>query len=467
MADRDFSRMGFMESPEKILVVDDEKYTRNYFEILLKEAGYTTVSLASGFKAIERCEEDTFDLVLLDIRLPDVDGIEVVKRLKEIDPELSVIMITAYGTVENVIEAMKLGACDFLTKPFEDSNKVLISIKNGLSQRRLQKENIYLKDQLKFQISGIVGKSPKMQAIFELIRKSASVNSNVLIEGESGTGKELVARAIHQNSTRRNKRFLGINCTALPESLLESTLFGYEKGAFTGAYKTTKGYFEEADGGTLFLDEIGETSLSFQVKLLRVIQDREFMRVGGTKTISINVRLIAASSDNLQKKVDSGSFQLGLYYRLNVINILLPHLRERRDDIPLLVDHFLKKYANIMEIEKKEISFDSLDILVKYRWGGNIRELENVIERAIVFQPERMITVQDLPQYILDEPDENRDEFGYGLSNFSEAKERFEKKYVQELLSNTGGNLMQAAAIAKLNPSTIYRKIKRHKLQDI
>ena len=452
-----------MELPEKILIVDDEKYTRGYFEVLLREAGYTTESVTSGYEAIKRCEEDTFDLVLLDIRMPDAEGIEVLKRLKEIDFELSVIMITAYGTLENVIETMKIGACDFLTKPFEDSNKVLISIKNGLSQRRLKKENIYLKHQLDFQVSGIVGKSTKMQAIFELIRKSASVNSNVLIEGESGTGKELVARAIHQNSPRRDKRFLGINCTALPENLLESTLFGYEKGAFTGAYKTTKGYFEEADGGTLFLDEIGETSLSFQVKLLRVLQDREFIRVGGTKTIPIDIKFISASSSDLQKRVDSGNFQLALYYRLNVIRISLPPLRERIDDIPLLVDHFLKKLSNTIGVDKKDISADALDILINYRWDGNVRELENIIERAIVFQPEKTITVPDLPQYIIED---SKDKYkkGLSLSSFNKVREEFEKSYIRELLNKTKGNLNEAATLAALHPSTLYRKMKRYKI---
>ena len=452
-----------MELPEKILIVDDEKYTRSYFEVLLREAGYTTESVTSGYEAIKRCEEDTFDLVLLDIRMPDADGIEVLKRLKEIDFELSVIMITAYGTLENVIETMKIGACDFLTKPFEDPDRVLISIRNALSQRKLKKENIYLKSQLDFQVSGIVGKSTRMQAIFELIRKSALVNSNVLIEGESGTGKELVARAIHQNSLRSDKRFLGINCTALPENLLESTLFGYEKGAFTGAYKTTKGYFEEADGGTLFLDEIGDTDLSFQVKLLRVIQDREFIRVGGTRSISTDIRLIAASSDELQKKVDSGSFQLALYYRLNVIRIVLPPLRERKDDIPLLVDHFLKKLSNTIRVDKKDISADALDTLINYRWDGNIRELENVIERAIVFQPETTITVKDLPKYIMEEPKEKSEKW-FALSSFEEARAEFEKRYIQELLNKTGGNLNEAATLAELHPSTLYRKIKRHKI---
>ncbi|MFA4910610.1 MAG: sigma-54 dependent transcriptional regulator [Desulfobacteria bacterium] len=451
-----------MELPEKILIADDEKYTRSYFEILLGDAGYITKSVTSGYEAIKMCYEDTFDLVLLDIRMSDIDGIKVLKQLKEIDHELSVIMITAYGTMENVIETMKMGACDFLTKPFEDSNKVLISIKNGLSQRKLKKENIYLKSQLDFQVSGIVGKNKKMKATFELIRKSALVNSNVLVEGESGTGKELVARAIHQNSPRSDKRFLGINCTALPENLLESTLFGYEKGAFTGAHRTTKGYFEEADGGTLFLDEIGDTNLSFQVKLLRVIQDREFIRVGGTKSVPIDIRLVAASSGDLQKKVDSGSFQLALYYRLNVIRILLPPLRERKDDIPLLVDHFLKKLSNIIGVDKKDISADALDTLINYRWDGNVRELENVIERAIVFQPEKTITVRDLPNYIMEEPKEKSEKW-FALSSFEKARDEFEKRYIQELLDKTEGNLNEAAALAELHPSTLYRKIKRHK----
>jgi transcriptional regulator with PAS, ATPase and Fis domain len=255
---------------------------------------------------------------------------------------------------------------------------------------------------------------------------------------------------------------LGINCTALPENLLESTLFGYEKGAFTGAYKTTKGYFEEADGGTLFLDEIGDTNLSFQVKLLRVIQDREFIRVGSTKSIPADIRLIAASSGDLQKKVDSGSFHLALYYRLNVIRILLPPLRERKDDIPLLVDHFLKKLSNIIGVDKKDISTNALDILINYRWDGNIRELENVIERAIVFQPEKTITVRDLPKYIMEETKEKSGKCS-ALSSFEKARVEFEKSYIQELLDKTEGNLNKAAALAELHPSTLYRKIKRHK----
>jgi len=452
-----------MGSREKILIVDDERYTRTFFEILLGGAGYTTESVIGGYEAIKRCEEDTFDLVLLDIRLPDIDGVEVLKQLKETDNELSVIMITAYGTVENVIETMKLGACDFLTKPFEDSNKVLINIENGLSRRRLTKENIYLKHQLesKFEMSGIVANSKKMQAVLELIRKAALVNSNVLIQGESGTGKEVIARAIHHNGPRRNKRFLGVNCTALPETLLESTLFGYEKGAFTGAYRTTKGYFEEAEGGTLFLDEIGETSQPFQVKLLRVIQDREFMRVGGTKSIQTNIRLLAASSDNLKEKVDSGSFQLALYYRLNVIRILLAPLKERREDIPPLIDLFLKKHVESMGTEKKDISTEALDILVNYRWDGNVRQLENVIERAVVFQPESTITVKDLPKYITN-GSEDKLHKGHSLTSFSTAKEEFEKAYIQELLSKTGGGLVEAAALAELHPSTLYRKMKRY-----
>ena len=353
---------------EKILVIDDEPFAREFFQKLLEKTASQVHAVGSGAEGIQALLQSAFALVILDIRLPDANGIEILKQAREISPLTPVIMITAYGTVEDAVRAMKLGAFDFLMKPFEETGKVLITIKNAIYQGHLEKENLSLRQQVKTEglFPQIIGRSAGMKKVFELIKKASEVESNVLIQGESGTGKELVARAIHSSSGRKKSIFLTVNCGALPENLLESTLFGYEKGAFTGAIKTTKGYFEEADGGTLFLDEIGEASSSLQIRLLRALQEREVVRVGGTKSYPVDVRMIMATNKDLKEEVVKRRFRKDLFYRINVIKIDLPLLKDRRDDIPLLIDHFVDNYCARMNKRKKTLDPKALPVLMSH-----------------------------------------------------------------------------------------------------
>ena len=388
---------------DKILVVDDERSMRDFLSIMLKKAGYDVTTAIDGDEAVKILHKDIFDLVITDLKMPKVDGLQVLKTVKELSPDTVVIVITAFASTETTVEAMKEGAYDYITKPFQN-DEMKIRIKKALEKRRLSAENILLKKQLKDRavFDNIVGKSEKIEKVFELVRKVSDSMSNILIYGESGTGKELIARAIHFNSRKKDKPFVTINCGALPEGLLESELFGHMKGSFTGAVFNKEGLFEVANGGTIFLDEVGETSPAIQVKLLRVLQDKEFKRVGGTKEIKVEVRIITATNRDLSKAVSEGKFREDLYYRLNVIPITLPPLRERADDIPLLADHFLNKFNKALNKSVKGFSQTTMELFRNYEWRGNVRELENVIERAVALSNSEIITPEYLPDILRD-----------------------------------------------------------------
>ncbi|CUS34533.1 Acetoacetate metabolism regulatory protein AtoC [Candidatus Nitrospira nitrosa] len=382
---------------EKILVVDDEQSLREVLSIMLKRAGYAVTIAMDGEDAVELLQKEIFDLVITDLRMPKVDGMEVLKAVKSASPETVVLIITAFASADSAVEAMKQGAYDYLTKPFQ-VDEVQLIIRNALEKRRLTTENMLLKREMASQSSfaQLVGQSEAIQRVFEVVRKVADSKSNVLICGESGTGKELVARAIHYNSARSALPFVAVNCSAVPETLLESELFGHMKGSFTGAIANKAGLFEIANGGTIFLDEIGDTTPTIQVKLLRVIQEREFRRVGGSQDIKVDVRIVAATNKDLEKAVADGSFREDLYYRLDVIPIRLPPLRMRTGDIPLLVNHFLERFAKESGKPKPVFSSDAMHVLLEHEWRGNVRELENLIERVVAFSVDGPVTEADV-----------------------------------------------------------------------
>ncbi|HBH79387.1 MAG TPA: Fis family transcriptional regulator [Nitrospira sp.] len=382
---------------EKILVVDDEQSLREVLSIMLKRAGYAVTIAMDGEDAVELLQKEIFDLVITDLRMPKVDGMEVLKAVKSASPETVVLIITAFASADSAVEAMKQGAYDYLTKPFQ-VDEVQLIIRNALEKRRLTTENMLLKREMASQSSfaQLVGQSEAIQRVFEVVRKVADSKSNVLICGESGTGKELVARAIHYNSIRSALPFVAVNCSAVPETLLESELFGHMKGSFTGAIANKAGLFEIANGGTIFLDEIGDTTPTIQVKLLRVIQEREFRRVGGSQDIKVDVRVVAATNKDLEKAVADGSFREDLYYRLDVIPIRLPPLRMRTGDIPLLVNHFLERFAKESGKPKPVFSSDAMHVLLEHEWRGNVRELENLIERVVAFSVDGPVTDADV-----------------------------------------------------------------------
>jgi two-component system, NtrC family, response regulator PilR len=386
---------------EKILVVDDEQSLREVLSIMLKRTGYAVTSVADGEEAIELLNKDIFDLVITDLRMPTIDGMEVLKAAKSASPETVVLIITAFASADSAVEAMKQGAYDYLTKPFQ-VDEVQLIIRNALEKRRLTTENILLKREMASQssFSQLVGQSEAMQKVFDVVRKVADSKSNVLICGESGTGKELVARAIHYNSSRNAMPFVAVNCSAVPETLLESELFGHMKGSFTGAISNKAGLFEVANGGTIFLDEIGDTTPTIQVKLLRVIQEREFRRVGGNQDVKVDVRIVAATNKDLEKAVADGSFREDLYYRLDVIPIRLPPLRMRSGDIPLLVNHFLERFSKESGKPLPVLNSDAMHVLLAHEWRGNVRELENLIERVVAFSTEGTVTDTDVQGWL-------------------------------------------------------------------
>ena len=382
---------------EKILVVDDERGLREVLSIMLKRAGYAVLEASDGEEAIGHLNKEIFDLVITDLRMPKADGMAVLKAVKSSSPETVVLVITAFATADSAVDAMKQGAYDYLTKPFQ-VDEVQLIIRNALEKRRLSAENILLKREMASQSSfaQLVGQSESMQKIFDVVRQVADAKSNVLICGESGTGKELVARAIHYNSARSSMPFVAVNCSAVPETLLESELFGHMKGSFTGAMANKAGLFEVANGGTIFLDEIGDTTPTIQVKLLRVIQEREFRRVGGNQDIKVDVRVVAATNKDLEKAVADGSFREDLYYRLDVIPIRLPPLRLRTGDIPLLADHFLKKFSQESGKPVPVLTPEAMHVLLGHEWRGNVRELENLIERVVTFSTGAPVSDEDI-----------------------------------------------------------------------
>ncbi len=385
-----------------LLIVDDEQSLLDFLRLLFEGEGYDVTTAGSLAEANSLIDRDSFDLVLSDILMPEGSGLDLLRKLKARDPRASVIMMTAYSSTRSAIEAMRLGAFDYIAKPFEvDELKVVAQ--RAIEAIELADENVYLRRELedKYQFENIIGRSSRMQAVFALVERVAPTTSTILIQGESGTGKELIARAIHYTSPRARRRFLSINCGAMPENLLESELFGHERGAFTGAVREKVGLFQEANQGTIFLDEIGEMSSTMQVKLLRALQERVVRKVGGTREEAVDVRVIAATNQDLTKRIDAGEFREDLYYRIDVIPIELPPLRQRREDIPLLVDFFLKKFAEQVGVEAKRISLDAMRHLESYDWPGNVRELENVIERALALAQGEIINRTDLPARIL------------------------------------------------------------------
>ncbi len=439
-----------------LIVVDDEFSVRDSLYNWFRKDGYRVDTAENATEALQRLQENSYDVVLLDIKLPGMDGIELQRRIHQIDPNLAVIMITAYASVETAVQALKQGAFDYVTKPI-DPDELSHLVRNALEQRRLKAENIQLREKIEelSKLDEIVGDSPQMQKVLELVRSVAATDATVLIRGESGTGKELIARAIHANSPRRYFPIVPVNCGALPESLLESELFGHEKGAFTGAHYRRKGKLEMANGGTLFLDEVGTISPKTQVDLLRVLETKEFTRLGGNKSIRVDFRVICATNQNLEKLVEEGRFREDLYYRINVFSIYLPPLRERRSDIPLLAQHFLRKYALQMNKNITEISPEAMDILVRYGWPGNVRELANAIERAMVVGKPPAIHPEDLPFQLSRKVEMNA---GDTLADA-------EKVHIAHILERTGWNITRAAEILQIDRATLYNKIKKYGLR--
>jgi len=451
----------------RILVVDDEKSMRDLLSITLGKEGYEVLTAAGGEPAIETLHRDSVDAVITDLRMPKVDGLQVLRAAKEISPDTAVIVITAVASTETAVEAMKLGAYDYITKPFK-LDEVNLIVRNALERKRLRDENLYLRRQLETQhrFENIIGKSSRIAEVFDTIRKIADSPSTAMVSGESGTGKELVARAIHFNSFRRDKPFVSVNCGAIPEGLMESELFGHVRGAFTGAIANKVGLFSAAEGGTLFLDEITEIPALLQVKLLRAIQLREIRRVGDTKDIKTDVRLIAASNRDLEEAVEEGVLREDLFYRLNVIPIQLPPLRERREDIPLLVAHFLQKFSKELGKDVRGVTPEALGVLERYRWPGNIRELENVLERAIVLGAGEILEVDSLPASVrfagpdrrvtgaLEIPDDGLD--------LEATLDDLESRYLQRALDRTGGVQTKAAELLKMTFRQFRYKLQKH-----
>ena len=448
-----------------ILIIDDEKNMRWALEKALRPAGYHTLSAADGSEGLKLAAAENPDLVLLDLRMPGMDGLEVLGKLKEFNPRLPVIMITAHGTMETAIEAMKAGAYDYISKPF-DIEEMKLTIAKALEVQALAKEVAHLRSELerKYRFENIIGKSTRMQAVFDLIERVADTPASVIIYGESGTGKELVARAIHYRSSRKNKPYIQVNCAALPETLLESELFGHEKGAFTGAISRKPGRFELADGGTLFLDEIGDISPAVQVKLLRVLQEKSFERVGGVETIKVDIRIIAATNRDLAEAIKEGTFREDLYYRLNVVPIKLPPLRERGEDLPLLIDHFLKRYDPAGRL--KGLAPEAAKRMMEYWWPGNVRELENAIERASIIARGDRIGLDDLPQEIVrGEGAPARQAAAFQLPEQGISLEDVERDLIRQALERSGGNQTRAAKLLGISRHTLIYRMEKHGLK--
>ncbi len=446
-----------------IHIIDDEPIIHEVLGDLLSSEGYEVENSSSGEEALDKHSSQSFELILLDLLLPGIDGIEVLKKLKKIDPNAVIIIITAFASVESAISAMKIGAYDYIQKPFKH-DELLITIKRAIEHRKLQEENIRLKDELqrKFSFENIIGKSEVMKAVFETVKASAPTRSTILLQGESGTGKELVARAIHQNSDRKNFPFIIVNSGSLPPDLLESNLFGHVKGAFTGAVSSKKGLFEAAEKGTIFFDEISSLNMDTQSKLLRVMQDREFMRLGGTKTIRVDVRVIVATNADLEEQIREKMFREDLFYRLNVIKIELPLLKERKEDIPLLVKHFLGTYSKENKKEILGVTEDVMEILVSYDWPGNIRELENLIERAVVLTKSKLISRKSLPPFLLASQEETRVVTSVNNElNLKENIQTFQKMAIISALKQAKGIQKKAANLLGVKPTTLNEMIKR------
>jgi two-component system, NtrC family, response regulator PilR len=452
---------------QTLLIVDDEASLRDFLSIVFEDEGWKVDTAASLDEARRLFRSVEPEVVLCDLMMPDGSGMDLLREFHELRPTTAVIMITAFTSTRSAVEALKAGAVDYISKPF-DVEELKIIVRKASERRQLEDENIHLRTALenRFTFSSILGKSPKMQEIFAIVSRIAPTGSTVLITGESGTGKELIARAIHTHSGRRGK-FVSINCGALPETLLESELFGHQRGAFTGAIRDKKGLFHEADGGTIFLDEIGETSPAMQIKLLRVLQDRVIRRVGGTEEVTVDVRIIAATNRDLSESIQKGSFREDLFYRINVIPLVLPPLRRRREDTPLLTEHFIRKYCEALRVPMKKISVDAMRALEKYGWPGNVRELENVIERTVALEPEEVVRIRSLPDHVVvgtalaSSPYELPEE---GLS-LEKHLEDIGKHLMLRALERTGGVQTQAAELLGMSFRSFRYYAKKYRIR--
>ena len=453
----------------KILIVDDEGIQRDIVRDILEDQGCDVAAVGNGAEALAYLKTTPVDVMLSDLRMPGMDGVELLQHAKAFDPEIVVVMITAYGSFESAVDAVKKGAYDYLAKPL-DKGQLTLVVERALSRKRLADENRALRSQLqeRYEFHNIIGHSPQMQEVFKMIEKIAPSQSTVMIYGESGTGKELVARALHSHSKRRDQRFLAVNCAAIPDSLLESEMFGYERGAFTGAIAQKKGLFEEADNGTLFLDEIGDLDVMLQAKLLRVLQEGEFQRVGGTKTLKANVRVLAATNKNLEEEVKEGRFRQDLYYRLNVVPIFLPPLRAKKEDIPSLAAHFLEKYNTRHGKQVKRITSNAMKRFLDYRWEGNVRELESVIERSVILADGDVIDVESLPEKLQTsaQPQTPINPMEFAIPDEGISLEQLERDLIESALKKTNWSIKKASELLGLSYKTLQYRIQKYHLKD-
>lgn len=459
-----------MSTKASILVVEDEKGMQEFLAIFLEQEGYRVTVADSGTEALNKFKTDNFDMVISDLRLPGMDGIALLRKIKAYNPDCVFIIITAYATTETTVQAMKEGAYDYLTKPL-NVDQIRINVSKALLSKQLKEENIRLKKEVKnrYQFENIIGKSAAMQKIFQIIERVAQLDSTLLVTGESGTGKEMVAKAVHYLGSRQQKQFVTVNCGALPENLLESELFGHQKGSFTGAVSNKIGLLEIADGGTFFLDEVGETTPAIQVKLLRFLQEKTFKRVGGIKDITVDTRFISATNADLAKAVEENRFREDLYYRLNVIQIKIPPLRERTDDIPLLVNHFVKKYSDKLLITQKSVDIEAMELLVNFHWPGNVRQLENVIEQTVALETSEVITADSLPVFLKDSkikqtmkapsiPDDG--------VNLQLILDDIEKQFLLEAMKKTKGVKKEAAQLLDISFRSLRYRLQKFGLDN-
>lgn len=451
----------------KIIVVDDEKGMCHILNRMLSDQGYEVKTANSGEEALVILDNETFDAAMLDIRMPGMSGLDLLERIHRDSPDTSVVMMTAFGTIETAVNAMKKGAYEYITKPF-NNDEVIHIINNALERKRLIDENRYLLETLdeRHQLSGIIGQSSAMKACFRMVEKVAPTDSTVLLLGESGTGKELFARAIHQHSNRREEKFMAVNCGALPRDLIESELFGHEKGSFSGAHKRKIGLMESAHKGTVFLDEIGDLPIELQVKLLRVLESHEVRRVGSVEPIIIDVRVVAATNRDLQEDVQNGTFREDLFFRLSIVDLRIPPLRERKDDMPILINHFINRFNQKMSRSVTGISEEVMRAFMQHHWPGNVRELENVVQRCMVLRDAGEIQMEDLPSTIK-AAQEGCVELDVDLKEltFQEAKEVFEKRYLKQLLELNEGNVTQSAQVADISRRHLQELMKKYDLR--
>ncbi len=460
--------MNMEKSEKKLLIIDDEENMRHMLTTLLKKSGYRVDSASNGYDGLKMVKEKYYSFILCDLKMPEMGGMEFLEQAREYLTETTVIVMSAYGSIDTAIEAMKLGAYDYISKPFKP-DEVNLTLKKAEEREKLKRENLWLKEKIKEMeancgFAEMIGKSKAMQSVFKLTMKAVQYDSTVLITGESGTGKELIARGIHFEGKRAGHPFVAVNCGGIPENLLESEFFGYVKGAFTGADKNKKGLFEEADKGTIFLDEIGELPLSLQVNFLRVLQEGEVRPVGGSRTKKINVRVVSATAKDLKKEVKEGKFRQDLFYRLNVLPITIPPLRERTEDIPLLCEHFLQRYTKAFNKSVKGISPEAMKLLLKQKWPGNVRELENAIERAVILAEGDILVPDDFPLEL--ERDTSMENLGRIFEGYSlkEAQKTLEKEMIVKALAATGGNRTKATQLLEISHPSLLAKIKAYNI---